>query len=472
MSMKMFFLSSLGLIKSTTKIEEEYQRLSAAYQEFTTVAQSEDLKQLRELEKFLASENFIRTKKEIEALRFKGSKEEALLLEYKKLERNKNLRLYYQTEKSADLQRFLKLDSSETVKRFLALEKYMREGSYKSEKKHPEAQAKASEYNQLKQSGDIVFWKKFSKSKALRIFRQMKDSSERKRYEELQQTIGSEEFSKRKAYLEDAKKWEKTEEFKKQQQFESLKKQAPIVRYFEYEKNHQLDFFEKWQLVFQDEFQTGKLNTEKWQTILPQAKSSVGRNYSQAGDLHAYTSGENIKINGKTLCIETRKQKTSGLQWQLPFGFIEKEFDYSTGCINTSESFRCSEAIWEAKIKFAPQKGIVNLFYLSNESNQPIIRIFESGVHHQQGITALENGQMSEQNNSFSGLKTGEFYIFTLQREGNQLIWKINQREMLRLNTHALSNDLYLNASSIVIDETTSTNHSFEIDWVRVFQKK
>lgn len=472
MSMKMFFLSTFGLLKSATKIEDEFKRLTDAYNEFKTVEKSDDLKRLLELENFVQSETFKRTKEETERLHFKGSKEEASLKEFNRLSRNKNILLFYKTEKSNELLRFERLEASDNIKQFLLLKKYMHDGSYTKEKKTPEGKAKAASYHQLKNSDDIRFWQGFAKSKALKVYQLMKDSAERKRFEELQKLTNSDEFRTRKAYLEDSKKWEKTEEFEKYQQYLSLKKQAPIIRYFENKTNRRLDFFEQWQLVFSDDFSSSKLNTEKWQTIAPHAQQSLGRNYSQPGDLQAYTQGENIKLSGKTLCIETRKEKTMGLQWQLPFGFVEKEFEYSSASINTSESFRGGSGIWEAKIKFNPNKSLANLFFLANEENHQIVKIFESGKHNRLGFARNTNGELQEQTVSFSGLKAGEFYIFRIEWEKDQLIWKINNREMLRLNIAGLPNNMYINASSLVIDPMNQASHSFEFDWIRVYQKK
>ena len=606
MSMRIFFMSTFGLIKPTDKIEQEHERLLAAYNEYCKVEQSEELRKLAELEAFVQSETFLQKKKEIESLIFKGSREEAMLKEFTKLSKSKPLQKFYKIHQSTDLQRYLKIAESETLARYLALKKYMEGGSFAADKKKSEAEVfegspeekilnefnhlqkskaiqiffklngspelkqfqdfelspelkkftelkakiekgqigkeekeqfhqlekseaiksyfrfadspdykifketeesptpqhfqelkrkvessdfqkrktyledhkkfekteafkKEEEYKKLKVSDDILFYQKFEKSSELGNYQRMKNSEEKNRFEELKKQTSSEEFISRKAYLEDSKKWEKTEEFKKFRQYNELKQLPQIQNYFKYKNNQELDFFKNWQLIFSDHFSTGKLDSSKWQTISHRGEQSLGRNFSQPGDLQAFTSGENIKTDGKTLKIETRKEKTKGFAWQLPFGFVEKEFDYSSGCINSSGSFGGNYGIWEAKVKYAPLKGLASVLYLSGEDNALQVNLVETGMKNQVGLTTKDEDQTA----CISGLKTGQYYIFRLEWSQGKMCWKINNKEILALDRQIPATEVHLNAATIVVDEIASgLPHAFEIDWIRVYQKK
>ncbi len=606
MSTKIFFMSAFGLIKPTGKIEQEHERLLAAYNEYCEVEQSGELRKLTELETFVKSETFSQKKKEIENLIFKGSQEETLLKEFSMLSKNKSLQKFYKTLQSAELQRYFKIEKSETLAKYLALKKFMEDGSFAAEKKKSDAEVfkgspeekllnefhslqkskairiflklngspelkrfqdfefssefkkytglkakiekgqaekeekqqfgqlkkstaiksyfsfagssdykifkqteesstpqhfqelkrkvesadfqkiktyledhkkfektdafkKAEEYKKLKVSDDILFYQKFEKSSELKNYRQMENSKEKSRFEELKKLTLSQEFIARKTYLEDSKKWEKTEEFKTFQQYNELKKLPHIQRYFKYRDNQELDFFKNWQLIFTDDFSAGKLDPSKWQTVSYRGGESLGKNYSQPGDLQAFTSGSNIKTDSKILRIETRKEKTKGFVWQLPFGFIEKEFDYSSGCVNSSNSFWGTHGIWEAKVKYAPLKRLASSLYLTGEENALQVTLAETGVKNRVGLLNMNDGQTTD----ISGLKAGQYYIFRLEWSEGKMLWKINNKEILTLESQIPAGKMYLNAATIVVDEIASgLPHSLEIDWIRVYKKK
>jgi hypothetical protein len=72
---------------------------------------------------------------------------------------------------------------------------------------------------------------------------------------------------------------------------------------------------------------------------------------------------------------------------------------------------------------------------------------------------------------SISGLKTGEYYIFSLEWTAHSLIWKINGREILTVNHNVPAFKMNINATSIIVSETGGQlPHRFEIDWIRFYQ--
>ncbi|MDX9883051.1 MAG: hypothetical protein RBS73_13395 [Prolixibacteraceae bacterium] len=602
-------MSTFGLIKPTVKVEQEYDRLLTAYNEYCKVEQSDELRELTEIEAFVRSEIFAQRKKEIENLVFKGSPEETLLKEFSALSKNKSLKKFYATAQSAGLQRFQKIAGSEALRRYQELKKFMEDGSFAEEKQKSDAEVfkgsseekmleefkkmqkskavqvffslngspelkqfqdfelsdelkkfnelkaktekgqvekeekaqfkqlkksaairsyfrfaassrykifretdnsplpqhfqelkrkvesddfqkrkahledrrkfekteafgKAEEYKKLKSSDDILFYLKFEKSAEWKNYRQMENSKERNRFEELKKLTSSEEFLARKAYLEDSEKWKKTDEYKQLQRYNELKQLPHIQNYFKYKNGKELDFFKNWKLVFSDDFSVGKLNTEKWQPISYRGTQSLGRNYSQPGDFQAFTSGENIKTGSKSMKIETRKENTKGMVWQLPFGFIEKEFEYSSGYLNSSGSFWQNGGIWEAKVKYEPVKGLASSLFLTGEDSSHQVIIAETGEKNRLGLMSAKDGQISEHIAGLSGLKSGH-YIFRLEWSEGKMCWKINNKEILVVSEHIPATEMHLNAATIVVNPVPEKlPYSFEIGWVRVYQKR
>jgi hypothetical protein len=474
MSFKLFFASTFGLIKSTAKIEAAHLALLTDFRTYKEFENSNELNEYLELEALVNSASFKQKKKEIQGLSLKGSKEETQLHELKRLGKNSRLHKYYDTLKSDELKRFEKISLSEAMVKYkelkTAVEKHSLSALKKMDKQSKE-HALYIEFTQLHDSTDLTFFRDFRKSSNYRNYELMLESPERKRFEELQKITGADEFKARVAYLEDQQKWEKTEDAAKEKRFSEMKKLPQVINYLKYKNSNAFDFFKKWDLVFEDCFDSGKLDTQKWMTRSHWANEALGRNFSQPGDLHAFTDGKNVSVDGKCLKIEVRKEKTTGMQWQIPFGFVEKEFDYSSGIVSTAGREWWNHGILEAKVKYSPSSHFVDAIYLLGEESSPQINLVEMGVKNRLGtLTKKEEGIHSECE-SISGLKSGEFYIFRLEWSSGTLKWKINEKEILSINVNVPSHSMHLNAASIVVSEPTDgLPHRFEIDWIRFYQ--
>ncbi|MFA5328714.1 MAG: glycoside hydrolase family 16 protein [Prolixibacteraceae bacterium] len=474
MSFKLFVASTFGLIKSTTKLENAHKALVVDYQMFCEFEKAKELKEYNELDLLVNSPTFKQKKKELQGLSLKSSKEEAQLKELAKLDRNSKLRKFYATEKSEDLKKYEKVKASDLPEKFRKIKETVESVSFdKAKKKDASSKeyAQFAEFQNLKNSADLQFFQRYGKSPAYRNYVQMKDSPERKRLEELQQITTSAEFKARVTYLEDKQKWEKTADAGAEKRFTEMQKMPELVNYLKYKNSNAFEFFKKWELVFEDNFESGKLDREKWSTQSHWASKTLGQNFSQIGDLQAITDGKNISVAGKSMKIEVRKEKATGMQWQVPFGFVEREFDYTSGIVSTAGGDWWNHGILEAKVKYNPSASIVDAIYLLGEESSPQINLVEMGAKNRLGtLTGTENGVKADCE-SISGLKAGEFYIFRLEWTASSLVWKVNEREILTINLHVPSHTMHLNAASIVVSEPTGNlPHQFEIDWVRFYR--
>ncbi len=474
MSFKLFIASTFGLIKPTAKIEAAHEALLSDYRSFCEFEKSNELKEYHELEILVNSPTFKQKKKEIQHLVLKGSKEDAQLIELKKLERNSRLRKFYSMAKSEELKRFDKIAESESMAKYKKLKTAVEKHSLevlKKKDKNSEEYTLYIEYEKIRNSNDIVSFKKFRISAAHKNYELMIDSQERKRFEELQKITSSAEFKARVAYLEDKQKWEKTEESAKEKKLAEFRKLPQLITYLKYKNSNAFDFFKKWNLVFEDRFESGKLDSQKWITQSHWANQALGQNFSQIGDLHAFTDSKNVSLDGKSLKLEVRKEKAKGMQWRIPFGFVEQEFDYTSGIVSTAGIEWWKHGILEAKVKYAPSKSIVDACYLLGEESSPQINLVEMGAKNRVGIFTKTTDGIHSESVSISGLKEGEFYIFRLEWSAGSLVWTINGREILTVSNNVPTFKMHLNAASILVaDPTESLPHRFEIDWVRFYQ--
>lgn len=428
------------------------------HQEFSS---SEKLKRFNDLK------NSIEKKDKDE---FKRLKRDVELKNYFRFEKSKKLRLYHETKTSYDLKRYFELKEYVQTNEFKERTAYLKD-SKKFEKS--EAWKKSQDFKRLKGDSDIRFFLRFEKSSPYKKYLDVKESFQLKRYRELDELIQSKEYQDRKAYLEDTKKWEKTEEYALEQEFSKLKGQAGIQTYFAHKDTDHFDEITKWESTFSDDFSGVRLDSEKWSTMTKVASKTLGENYTLPGDLHTYTNGNNIKLQNK-LVLSVKSEKATGKVWQMPAGFVPTEFNYTSDRISTWDSFGQEDGIFEAKIRFTPQKEVLSSLFLSGENDMPRINLLQMGTKNMLGVASLVNGGKLVQNGlDISNLKSGKWYIFTFVKEGRTLSWKINEKEVLQLDTSEFSTPLHLNASSLVVNEIKSSAHSgnFEIEWVKCRKK-
>jgi len=410
-----------------------------------------------------------------------ADKDKQKLNELKQLKHDSEIKNYFNFEKSKKLRLYRETADSHQLIKYNELKVYVESADYKKREaflkdykkfENSEANKKQIRFRQLESDADVKFFLNFEKSSLYKNYLDVADSFDLKRYVELEEITGSKEFKERKAYLEDKKKWEKTDEFAHQQEYLEMKKLPHLVKYFKNKGTTVFSFFNEWEIAFEDDFSKPQLDTEKWALKAYLADKLLGDNYSLAGDNHVFTTGKNIKVNGK-LNIEVRKEKATGKVWQMPAGFVPAEMDYTSGIISSWNSFWMEDGIFEAKINFNPVEQLVSSFYLSGEQNMPRVNLLEMGAKNRLGILNVNAGKAHVNGIDISNLKRG-WYIFTIAKQGNSFTWKINEAEILTLQSPEMNMKLHASASSIVVNDIPASNlpANFEIGWVKCYRKK
>lgn len=390
---------------------------------------------------------------------------------YFKFEKSKKLKLYHETVDSHDLKKYHELKTFVENDEFKKREQFLKD---KKKFEKSEAFKKQQRYKQVASDNDVKFYLKFEKSSLYKNYLDVASSFDLKRYHELEKILASEEYKKQKAYLEDKNKWEKTEEFALLKEFEQMKKLPHLVKYFKYKGSSSFTFFEEWETAFEDDFIAKNLDTKKWSFKSYISEKMLGDNYSLAGDLQVYTNGENISTNGK-LSIDVRKETKTGKVWQVSTGFIPTELNYTSGMVSSWTSFSMEDGILEAKIKFEPVKQVVSSMFLCGEKNVPRVNLLEMGTKNRVGISTLNSqGKIDAEGVDISNLKSGKWYIFSLEKKGANFSWKINDTEIFATNNTGQEQKLHINASSLVVDEVPVSKLPvhFEIEWVKCYRRK
>jgi hypothetical protein len=462
----------LGLIPSTAKIEQAEKALITEFDKLNAFSGSDTLKKFTELKDLVTSSDFLSKKKEIESLSFKNSEEYAKEKEFLSLQKAKDIVLYFRTIAGSALKKFKELDGSQKISAYESLEKLVTSLEFREKTKTKEFRGsdddkKLQEFNRLKSSSEIKEYYTFKKSKELSNFLNIDGSSRLQRYNELKDYVATGEFKERKAYFLDKKRFEKTDMFKNLQEFDKLKKNEDILWYFKIKDSNKFDILKSRELTFSDEFDGDKLDTKTWLTNYYWGDKLLKDNYSVGTDLQAYTEKENFEVRNSLLKIITKPQKKEGKVWTSG-GFKTQEFAYTSGIVNTGNSFRQKYGIFSAKIKLG-NPATKSAFWMLSDKITPhidVCRTVNGKVVSDFFATAEKRTKAS-----VGGKYANDFYIFTLEWTPDKLVWKINNTEFLTQTADVPQEPMYILFSG-GLDKPVNSMTTMEIDWVKVYQPK
>jgi hypothetical protein len=462
--------------------EKEYQSLQKAkdivlyfktiagngLRRFQDLDGSAKITEFEELEKFIKSPEF-RQKEKMRPITFKDTEEYLRLVEYKALKADSEIKAFLKSKDKGEA------NKSRTVLRYEELDALMKSSEFLAKKnmkpitfKDSDEYKKLQEYNRIKSSAEIKEFYKFKNSREYANYLNTDGSARLARYSELKEYVASEEFKKQKEYLLDKKRFEKTEMFKEYQEYLKLSKSEDIVWYFKVKDSKKFDILKSREMTFNDEFDGDKLDTNKWLTNYYWGEKLLKDRYSVESDLQSYTEKENFEIRNSVLKITTKPQKVTGKVWSAANGFTTKEFSYTSGLINTGNSFRQKYGIFSAKIKLGDPNA-KNAFWMLSEKITPHIDICRTSKGKVWFDHFSSNGNNPK--TSLGSRYSNGFYIFTLEWTSNKLVWKLNDTEVFTQTTDVPQEPMYVLLAG-GSDKPLSGMTSMEIDWVRVYQPK
>lgn len=474
-----------GQFPKTETLEAKQKALQNEFDEFVQYGESDELKKFQELKTWFETKEHEKVKQELKSLSYKTSPEFLSEKEFLSLCKNKSLKNYLLLVETNTPIEYLEIEKSGLPQKFTELETYVKSPEYKKDRKrfaaeNSEEYQKEIEYLDLKKNEKIKTYFNLKKSKPLQNYFQIENSDILSKYNELKSKVESKEFKERKDYLISTDKFEKTEQYQKLQEFTKLNNSDKIKWYFKSLKDDKFKDLKKWELTFSDDFEGKKLNQQKWLTKFFWGEALMNSNYSLASDNHWYTEGNNINIDNSILKIATRKEKANGLSWDSRFGFIPKEFEYTSGIITTGTSFRQQYGRFEAKIKVNTSEGIYHAFWLVGDKMLPEIDVFRKkgdGSSKIQGAFFWQNGQSKPAKSitSIGGLSLdSNFYILGVDWDEQKITWKINGIPFKEETNNLPQGTVYMVFSSGVNGKANDSKLpiTFEVDWVKCWAHK
>jgi hypothetical protein len=463
----------LGMIPSSSKIEQDEKDLIAEFEKLHSFAESKQLARYNELNNLVNSAGFIQKRKEIESLQYRNSEEYAKEKEFLSLKKAKDLVLYFKTIQGSVLKKFKELDGSEKISKYEKLRDLVRGADFKEKMKAKdfsgtEDARKLAEFKQVDSNVEIKEYYKFKTSKEYTNYVNTDGSARLARLNELKEYTSSKEFTEKKTYLLDKKRFEKTEEYKEVAEYEKLKKDPDIIWYFKVKDSNKFDVLKHREMTFSDEFEGEKLDTKKWLTNYFWGEKLLKDRYSVVPDLQYYTEKENFEIRNSFLKINTKSQKINGKVWSASAGFSPKEFNYTSGLINSGTSFRQKYGIFTAKIKLGDPNA-KSAFWLLSDKITPHINICRTSKGKVWFDFISADGKVVK--TSLGSRYSGNSFIFTLEWTADKLVWKINGVQAFVQTSNVPQEPMYVNLAG-GLDKPITDMTSMEIDWVRVYQFK
>ncbi|MBE9469422.1 MAG: glycoside hydrolase family 16 protein, partial [Bacteroidetes bacterium] len=468
-------------LKKSSDLKQYYKfKNSKKLANFSKLDASKEITDFEELENLVTSQKF---KDLLLSLEFKNTDEYKKLEEYNKLKKSSQIIKYYKFKNSSKYAEYLKLDGGKEISDYEELEKYVNSKNFADlihslEFKNTDEYKKLEEYNNLKKSEPIITYFKFNNSKRYKEFQILDGSKEIIDYEELETYINSQKFIDFKEYMEDKKKFEKTEEYQKQQKYFELKNSDIIKWYFSLIGSKKFDEIKKWNLTFEDDFVSPELDSNKWITNYFWGKILLNQTYVTKNEKQFFTDGENFEIHNSELSIITKKENIKGKVWNEKLGFIEKNFNYTSGLISTAHSFRQKHGLFEAKIKVNKTFPVQHAFWMLSDKIVPEIDILK---YNNKNKLQMTNYWGDTAKNSFEKSSSkinadkfcDKYFIYSLEWTAEKLVWKINDT-VIKTQTKGIPDEpMYLLLSSAILTDIDNNKlpASLNIDWVRCYEQ-
>jgi beta-glucanase (GH16 family) len=158
----------------------------------------------------------------------------------------------------------------------------------------------------------------------------------------------------------------------------------------------------------------------------------------------------------------------NGKVWSTSSGFKTKEFTYTSGLVNSGNSFHQKYGIFSAKIKLG-NPAARNHFWMLSDKITPHIDVCRTSGGKVWADYFPDPGTISKA--SVGSRYANNFYIYSLEWTKDKLVWKINGEVMFRQTSNVPQVPMYVLLAG-GLDKPINGMTTMEVDWVKVYQFK
>jgi len=465
------FLFSKNKVFRTTHEAETFRTVFREDEKlFLRVQKSEVLKRFQMLEEQVNSPQFKQRRKEIEQLSYKNSDYYKAERQYKALLKLKKLRSFMLVSTSPELKGYEHVIQTPEYQEYLKLKVIVKSAGF-DKKLHA---GEYAAYKEIIARPKIAAAIKFENLRRYKEYCEIKGTGLPAEFEKLTAFVQSEDFKANRKYLLDKNRYKTTDDYKLLEEYEGLKKSSDIVKYTALLQDPYFNSMRKWQLVFEDEFDQGRLDETKWITRYYAGERFLNDTYGVGRDVQLFTP-DNIAFQESAVNLRFRKESIIGKYWDQKTGIRERKYDYTSAMISTATVFRQRYGRFEAKIKLN-HSPVTSCFWMMGDTEVPHVEIMkcqEDGVrmgrvYHYKTVTNSDIQLLKE-------IQLGdEYYIFTLEWTEEKMVWMVNDMVVKEVRENIPDVPMYI-VFSLGAVEAPADKYlpaRMEIDWVRGYRLK
>ena len=434
--MNLFTARLTGKMLSTDAFEKTIHEMQERVKRWRQIEKSPELAEYLKLKKIVESSAFQEKKNELVTRKYKDTDEGRKMTAFERLRTSRSIRRYKKALEDPIFQDFLKFRETEEFSKIKSIKECL-------------TNAKIRTYNMLYYSS---FYKNYTK---------VLNSPELKQLAELEKEISTESFQKRHALWADTKRWQHSEEYKTEQRYLELANSADIKFFYE-SREEKIDWAELFRPAFDDDMSSSK----NWKAGFGFANPAMKDGFSRTSEHQAYNGGKNTFFVDGRMDLETREESKKAIAWDEKKGFTEHVFEYTSDVMNTKEAFAQESGMFMAKVR--SQGSGRHFFGLSTgKLNTPMVALYHyNGDIHQMGLVNGNKTQMAD----LTGMLRSMYYVYTFRWTKNELVWYVNNLEILRLPNRLPKEAMFFFAQSWLPKTEKGGEGKLKIQWARVYR--
>ena len=434
--MNLFTARLTGRMLSTEQFENTIAEMQARVKRWREIEKSPELAEYLKLKELMDSKEFQSKRTELKDTKYKDTEEGKKMTLLGKLSSTLRMKGYKMALENPTFQAFLQFRDSEDFQKI---------GSFKERLKSSELRM----FNMIYRS---QFYKNYMK---------VLNSPELQQLTELEKETSTEDFQKRNAFWADEKRWEHSTDYQREKRYEELANSDDIKFYFA-QREEKIDWAELFRPAFVDDMST----SANWKPGFGYANPAIKDGHSRTNELQAYNNGKNTFFAEGRMDIETHEESKKALAWDQKKGFVEHVFPYTSDVMNSRAAFMQEEGMFMAKVRC--QGTGHNFFGLSTgEPGKPQVAMyFYDGDIHHMGLIDGKNTKLVP----LTGMLRSMYYVYTLRWTKKELIWFVNDMEVLRLpNTLPHDKMFYIAQSFLPANEAGGTG-KLKVQWAKAYK--
>ncbi len=435
--MNLFTARLTGKMLSTEAFEKTIHDMQERVKRWRAIEKSPELAEYLELKKIVDSSDFQERKKTLSTRKYADTDEGRKMMAYERIIKSREYRRYQEALTDPVFQDFLKFRETDEFQKIRSFKARLSNGMYRT-------------YYRLYNSS---YYKNYMA---------MLNSAVLKQVEVLEAEIKTPDFQKRHALWADAKRWEHSEEYQTEQRYLALANSEDIKFFYESRKE-KIDWAELFRPAFDDDMSSSK----NWKAGFGYANPAMKDGHSRTSERQAYNGGKNTFYVEGRMDLETRNESKKALAWDEKRGFVEHVFDYTSDVMNTKEAFAQESGMFMAKVR--SQGAGHHFFGLSTgKLKSPMIALYHfNGNIHQMGyVHDSANTRMVD----LRGMLRSMYYVYTFRWTKHELVWYVNDMEVLRLPNRLPKEAMFFFAQSWLPMNEKGGEGKLKIQWARVYK--